>query len=63
MFCFVLKKFKLRIENSARQKHMVYLGASLLANIMKDNDNFWISKREYEEEGMRCLKKLQPGGK
>jgi actin-related protein 2 len=40
---------------------MVYLGASLLANIMKDNDQFWISKQEYEEQGFRCLNKLQPG--
>lgn len=54
-----LSKFKLRIENSARQKHMVYLGASLLANIMKDSDQFWISKEEYEEQGLRCLAKLR----
>lgn len=38
---------------------MVYLGASLLGKIMKDRKEFWISKEEYEEQGLRCLNKLQ----
>jgi actin-related protein 2 len=39
---------------------MVYLGASLLANIMKDREDFWIQKQDYEEQGLRCLTKLVP---
>jgi len=37
---------------------MVFFGGSVLANIMKDRDEFWISKREYQEQGVRCLNKL-----
>jgi actin-related protein 2 len=46
-----LSKFKLRIEDPPRRKHMVYLGGSVLADIMKDRDEFWISKQEWQEYG------------
>jgi actin-related protein 2 len=36
-----LKKFKLNIEDPPQRKHMVYLGGSVLADIMKDNNDFW----------------------
>ncbi|GAQ89930.1 actin related protein [Klebsormidium nitens] len=52
-----LKKFRLRIEDPPRRRHMVFLGGAVLADIMKDKPEFWISKQEYEEEGVRCLKK------
>ena len=54
-----LSKFKLRIEDPPRRKHMVFLGGSVLADIMKDRPEFWISKKEYEEQGLTVLKKLQ----
>jgi len=53
-----LKKFKLRIEDPPRRKHMVFLGGSVLADIMKDRAEFWISKAEYEESGDKALEKL-----
>jgi actin-related protein 2 len=37
---------------------MVFFGGSVLANIMKDRDEFWINKADYEEQGLRCLNKL-----
>jgi len=43
-----LAKFKLRIEDPPRRKHMVFLGGSVLADIMKDRPEFWISKAEWE---------------
>jgi len=46
-----LSKFKLRIEDPPRRKHMVFLGGSVLADIMKDREEFWISKAEWEEVG------------
>jgi len=52
-----LKKFKCRIEDPPRRKHMVFLGGAVLAEIMKDKEQFWITKREYEEMGIGCLKK------
>ncbi|XP_021911702.1 actin-related protein 2 [Carica papaya] len=50
-----LKKLRLRIEDPPRRKHMVYLGGAVLAGIMKDAPEFWISREDYLEEGIRCL--------
>jgi len=52
-----LKKFKLRVEDPPRRKHMVFLGGAVLADIMRDKPEFWISKAEWEEHGARILKK------
>jgi len=52
-----LAKFKLRIEDPPRRKHMVYLGGSVLADIMKDRPEFWISKKEWAEQGDRIIGK------
>jgi actin-related protein 2 len=53
-----LAKFKLRIEDPPRRKHMVFLGGSVLADIMKGKDEFWVSREEYFEKGAaRCLDK------
>jgi actin-related protein 2 len=54
----VLQRFKIRIEDPPRRKHMVFLGGAVLADIMKDKDTFWISRKEYQEQGLRCLSKL-----
>ncbi|CAK8680015.1 actin-related protein 2 [Clavelina lepadiformis] len=51
-------KFKIRIEDPPRRKHMVFLGGAVLADIMKDKDNFWMTRQEYEECGLRVLEKL-----
>jgi len=53
-----LSKFKIRIEDPPRRKHMVYLGGAVLADIMKNKEDFWISKAEYDEKGLGCLAKL-----
>jgi actin-related protein 2 len=50
-----LKKFKLRIEDPPRRKHMVFLGGAVLADVMKDRPEFWISRQEWAEEGPRVL--------
>merc|ERR1711962_805864 len=52
------KKFKIAVESPPRRKHMVFLGGAVLADLMKDNQNFWITKAEYDEMGIRCLDKL-----
>ena len=44
-------KLKLRIEDPPRRKHMVFLGGSVLADIMKDKEGFWMTKTEYESVG------------
>ncbi|XP_022939518.1 actin-related protein 2-like isoform X2 [Cucurbita pepo subsp. pepo] len=52
-----LRKLRLRIEDPPRRKHMVYLGGAVLAGIMKDAPEFWISREDYLEEGVGCLTK------
>jgi len=53
------QKFKVRIEDPPRRKHMVFLGGAVLAEIMKDKEDFWVTKREYDEMGVsRALAKL-----
>jgi len=54
-----LSKFKLRIEDPPRRKHMVFLGGSVLADIMKDRPEFWISKAEWSEHGASIIAKKQ----
>jgi actin-related protein 2 len=53
-----LEKFKVRIEDPPRRRHMVFLGGAVLANIMAERDNMWVSKAEWEEQGVRALEKL-----
>eukprot|EP01041_Mallomonas_annulata_P001837 gene1837-3552_t len=53
-----LKKFKINVEDPPRRKHMVFLGGSVLADIMKDRPEFWITRQEYAEQGLRCLAKI-----
>jgi actin-related protein 2 len=55
----IMEKFPLRIEDPPRRKHMVFLGGAVLAEIMKDKPSFWVSKQEYEANGVDyCIAKL-----
>jgi len=49
-----MKKFKIKIEDPPRRKHMVFLGGSVLADIMKDRPEFWITKQDYDELGIKA---------
>ena len=46
-----LSKYKIRIEDPPRRKHFVFLGGAVLADIMKDKEDFWFTKAEYDEIG------------
>jgi len=50
-------KLKLRIEDPPRRKHMVFLGGSVLADIMKDKEAFWMTRKEWDEKGAAVLSK------
>ena len=52
------QKFKIRIEDPPRRKHMVFLGGAVLADIMKSRNEFWISREEWFEQGINALDKL-----
>jgi len=32
---------------------MVFLGGAVLADIMKDRENFWMTREEYQEKGIK----------
>ena len=51
------QKFKVRIEDPPRRKHMVFLGGAVLADVMKDKDAFWMNKTDYNEIGVGVLQK------
>ncbi|KAI8142058.1 actin family [Fennellomyces sp. T-0311] len=53
-----LSKFKIRIEDPPRRRHMVYLGGAVLADIMKNKDSWWVTKQEWDEMGPRALDKM-----
>ena len=53
-----LKKFKLGIEDPPRRKHMVWLGGSVLGDIMSTRTDFWVTREEWLEEGERALSKF-----
>jgi actin-related protein 2 len=53
-----LSKFKIRIEDPPYRKHKVFLGGAVLADIMKDKDNFWMTRQECQEKCVRVLEKL-----
>lgn len=53
-----LNKFKVKIEDPPRRKHMVFIGGSVLADIMKDREAFWVTRQEYQELGVAALEKL-----
>jgi len=53
----LLAKFKCRIEDPPRRKHMVFLGGAVLADIMKEKEAFWMLKSEWDEMGPRVLEK------
>jgi len=53
-----LSKFRVRIEDPPRRRYMVFLGGAVLANIMAKNESMWVSKAEWDEQGVRSLVKL-----
>jgi len=53
-----LNNFKLRIEDPPGRKNMVFIGGAVLAYVMKDKEDFWMTKEEYQERGVKVLDKL-----
>jgi len=52
------KRFKCRIEDPPRRKHMVFLGGAVLADIMRDKQSFWMNKSEYDEVGAANISQI-----
>ncbi|KAG9509067.1 Actin-related protein 2, partial [Fragariocoptes setiger] len=56
-----LQKFKIRIEDPPNRKDMVFIGGAVLGEVMKDKQEFWLSKQMYEEMGIHRLMDIKYG--
>lgn len=56
-----LQKFKIKIEDPPNRKDMVFIGGAVLADVMKDKSESWLSKQEYEEIGIDRLMQSKLG--
>ncbi|GMH37075.1 hypothetical protein BSKO_04948 [Bryopsis sp. KO-2023] len=52
-----MRKLKLKVEDPPNRLNLVFLGAAVLADIMKDRHEFWVSREEFMEDPYRALKK------
>ncbi|KAI3632058.1 hypothetical protein MIR68_006271 [Amoeboaphelidium protococcarum] len=58
-----LEKFKIRIEDPPRRRHMVFLGGAVLGEIMKNRtEGFWMSRKDYMERGVKVLDMMGASG-
>lgn len=54
-----LSKFKCNIEALPNRNTLVYMGASVLGDALRDQDEVWISHKEYKEHGPNIVFKKQ----
>jgi len=55
-----LRKFKVGVDAHPTRKNMVFVGGAVLADVMSQNDAYWVTKAEWDEQGARALDKLGP---
>lgn len=56
-------KIEMKIVDSPRRKYSVFIGATVIANIFANdpqNENYWISKEEWDEVGPDIMLKKCP---
>ncbi|KAI8872268.1 Actin/actin-like protein [Ramicandelaber brevisporus] len=53
-----LANFQLNIADPPNRKYMVFLGGAVLAKLLADREDAWITKQEWEEQGVRSLQKF-----
>jgi len=51
------QKLKIKIEDPPRRKHMVFLGGAVLADIMRNRQEFWLSAQEWFEGGPESVER------
>eukprot|EP00658_Telonema_sp_P-2_P031067 TRINITY_DN2332_c0_g1_i3.p1 TRINITY_DN2332_c0_g1~~TRINITY_DN2332_c0_g1_i3.p1 ORF type:complete len:231 (-),score=67.25 TRINITY_DN2332_c0_g1_i3:401-1093(-) len=49
-------KMNITVHAAPKRRHMVFQGGSVLADITKDNEAWWLTKQEWEERGVDALK-------
>jgi len=46
------------IEDPPKRKHLVFQGGAVFANVVKDKDEAWFTRKQYEEKGDNIFKKV-----
>ncbi|UYV70545.1 hypothetical protein LAZ67_7003456 [Cordylochernes scorpioides] len=54
-----LKKFKIKVEDPAKRRNLVFIGGSLLADVLSNKEDGWMLRKDYEEQGLRILDKFK----
>ena len=49
------QKYKVNVMDPPTRKNAVFCGASVCANVMGGNPEFWITKEQYDDAGTREL--------
>ena len=52
-----LQRVKLRVLSAPHRKHVVFSGASVLADIMSSSTDFWIGHDEWTQNRQQALQK------
>jgi len=52
-----MRNFKLKVEDPPHRRHTVFTGAAVLAEIMRDSAEFWVTKAEFEEDPHRAAQR------
>jgi actin-related protein len=50
-------KIPINIVDSPRRKYSVFSGAAILSTVLNDVEDYWISKKEWEECGSKIIMK------
>jgi len=50
--------FDIEVKDSPRRKYNVFIGGGVFANTMNNHEGWWITRKDWEEQGPRCLKNL-----
>ncbi len=50
-FAHVGVQIKIKVEDPPRRKHLVFDGGSVLADLIKNQDESWIMRADYDEKG------------
>lgn len=50
-----MRKIHINVEAPIHRSNNVFLGGSILADLMKNRDEFWVTKADYEEMGVEMI--------
>lgn len=49
---------KIKVEDPPRRKHSAFVGGAVLGSIMRERDEFWITRKDWEDKGASVLRDM-----